>query len=153
MNSKLKQAMRDAGICVSDGDTLAQSDLQLARDFLYFRGIELHEHFERYETMFGDAEPAPQPDQNPVDTSVIVPPEAPTTDFGVQTPPQEPESNSEPESDEDQAQDQGEVEDQAQDQGEVEDQAQDQGEVEEQTSPAEAVEKSSEDQPSTPEGE
>lgn len=49
MNAKLKQDMRKAGINVSEGDTLAQEDLQSARDFLYFRGIDIGEHFERYE--------------------------------------------------------------------------------------------------------
>ena len=36
MHTQLKNAMRSAGIEVSEGDELAQSDLQLARDFMYF---------------------------------------------------------------------------------------------------------------------
>lgn len=50
MHTQLKNAMRAAGIAVSEGDTLAQSDLQLARDFLYFRGVTLRgDEFDLYE--------------------------------------------------------------------------------------------------------
>lgn len=50
MHTQLKNAMRAAGITVSEGDTLAQSDLQPARDFLYFRGVTLRgDEFDLYE--------------------------------------------------------------------------------------------------------
>lgn len=49
MYEKLKQDMRDAGIDVTDGDALDHTDLQKVRDFLYFRGINIGEHFDRYE--------------------------------------------------------------------------------------------------------
>jgi len=57
MHLKLKQDMQAAGINVSEGDTLQQNELQAARDFLYFRGINIGEHFENYEAAIG-AEPA-----------------------------------------------------------------------------------------------
>lgn len=57
MHLKLKQDMQAAGVNVSEGDTLQQSELQAARDFLYFRGINIGEHFENYEAAIG-AEPA-----------------------------------------------------------------------------------------------
>jgi hypothetical protein len=49
MYAKLKQDMRNANIQVSDGDDLRPSDMQLARDFLYFNGINIGEEFHRYE--------------------------------------------------------------------------------------------------------
>jgi hypothetical protein len=49
MYAKLKQDMRAANVPVSDGDELATSDMQPARDFLYFNGINIGEEFHRYE--------------------------------------------------------------------------------------------------------
>lgn len=49
MYAKLKQDMRAANIQVSEGDNLCPSDMQLARDFLYFNGINIGEEFHRYE--------------------------------------------------------------------------------------------------------
>lgn len=59
MHQKLKQDMRAANINVSEGDILAIEDMQAARDFLYFKGIDLGEHFEQY-----DVNPAKVNEQN-----------------------------------------------------------------------------------------
>lgn len=42
MYEQLKNDMREAGIPVSEGNDLAQSDLQLVRDYFYFAGITLN---------------------------------------------------------------------------------------------------------------
>lgn len=42
MYEQLKNDMREAGIPVSEGNDLAQSDLQLVRDYFYFAGITLY---------------------------------------------------------------------------------------------------------------
>lgn len=42
MYEQLKNDMRKAGIPVSEGNDLAQSDLQLVRDYCYFAGISLN---------------------------------------------------------------------------------------------------------------
>lgn len=60
MYSRLKQDMRDAGISVSEGDDLVATDLQPARDFLFFRGINIGENFHLYEEAIGAVDPAAQ---------------------------------------------------------------------------------------------
>lgn len=48
MYAQLKQDMRDAGISVTEGDDLSAQDMQKARDFLFFRGINIGENFHTY---------------------------------------------------------------------------------------------------------
>lgn len=55
MYANLKRDMREAGISVSEGDELAGTDLQLVRDFLFFRGVNLGEDFHRYDEVMGVA--------------------------------------------------------------------------------------------------
>ena len=52
MHKNLKSAMRAANYPVSEGDELVQEDLQSARDFLYFSGVNIGENFEKYEELF-----------------------------------------------------------------------------------------------------
>jgi hypothetical protein len=49
MYSKLKADMRNAGISVSEGDEINNTDMQLIRDFLFFKGVNIGEDFHRYE--------------------------------------------------------------------------------------------------------
>ena len=57
MYEQLKQDMRDAGIDITEGPDLDASDMQKVRDFLYFRGINIGEHFERYEEAVAAMDP------------------------------------------------------------------------------------------------
>lgn len=57
MYDKLKQDMRDAGVEITDGPDLDASDMQKVRDFLYFRGINIGEQFDRYEEALKDMDP------------------------------------------------------------------------------------------------
>ena len=52
MHKSLKSAMRAANYPVSEGDELVQEDLQSARDFLYFSGVNIGENFDKYEELF-----------------------------------------------------------------------------------------------------
>lgn len=82
MYAKLKQDMRSANVPVSDGDDLVNSDMQLVRDFLYFKGINIGEEFHRYEeVVHGTVAAAPaataesdsdDTDGDDVDTSDII---------------------------------------------------------------------------------
>lgn len=67
MNSVLKQDMRDAGICVSEGDELQVFDLQLARDFLHFGGYSIGENFHLYEEAKAARGGAPEVGTNAAD--------------------------------------------------------------------------------------
>jgi hypothetical protein len=77
----LKQAMTAAGILVSEGEELLHTDLQKARDFLYFQGINIGEEFHRFEEyLAGEFSPAVAPAD--VTTSAVVV-TAPTEDSTV----------------------------------------------------------------------
>lgn len=71
MYAKLKQDMRSAGVAVSEGDDLATSDLQLARDFLYFNGINIGEEFHRYEEVVHGSVAAVAPADTSTDGTIV----------------------------------------------------------------------------------
>jgi hypothetical protein len=72
MSQILKQAMRDAGVLVSEGADLEVNDYQSARDFLFFRGINIGEDFYKYDALVGTT-PAPAEATPPAEAQVVEP--------------------------------------------------------------------------------
>lgn len=72
MYSKLKNAMREAGLVISEGEELLVHELQVARDFLFFQGHNLGEEFHKFgETLEELITPAPKEEDAVVTTAEV----------------------------------------------------------------------------------